>query len=122
MAFNPIAGKQGSTLLGTLTYAFAKWKLSYKAKLVPVNNFTSGFQQLVTGLLSATVSLSGPYDVGNMPMTIGNSYLFTLGITSMINLQVTALIESLEPEDDIEGAAMMAVTAQTSGSFTISLS
>lgn len=121
MAFNPIGGPSGSVLVGGVAYAFGKWRVSFKSGLPKVNNFTSAYQQLVAGLLSATLSLEGPYDGGNMPLTAGVSYAFTLKFSNAITLTVTAYVESIDPSQDIEDAARVSVTAQSSGSFTASV-
>ena len=121
MPFNPISGTSGSVTVGGATYAFGKWRLSLKAGLPKVNNFTSVYQQLVVGLLSATLTLEGPYDGGNMPLTAGTSYVFVCKFSSTYTLTLTALVESIDPSQDIEDAGRVSVTAQTSGSFTASI-
>lgn len=120
MPFNPIAGPSGSVTVGGVAYAFGKWRLSLKAGLPKVNNFTSAYQQLVTGLYSATLTLEGPYDGGNMPLTVGTSYAFVCKFNSTYTITVTALVESIDPSQDIEDAARITVTAQSTGSFTLS--
>jgi hypothetical protein len=121
MPFNPISGIAGSTTVGGVTYAFGKWKLSFKSGLPKVNNFTSVYQQLVTGLLSATLTLDGPYDGGNMPLTAGATYVFVCKFSSAITLTLSAIVESIDPTQDIEDAARVSVTAQSSGSFTAAI-
>ena len=121
MAFNPLSGIGAATTVGGVTYAFGKWRLSFKSGLPKVNNFTSVYQQLVVGLLSATLTLEGPYDGGNMPLTAGTSYVFVCKWSNAIILTVTALVESIDGSQDIEDAGRVTVTAQTSGSFTASI-
>lgn len=121
MPFNPIGGPSGSVTVGGVTYAFGKWRVSFKGGLPKVNNFTSAFQQLVAGLTSGTITLEGPYDGGNMPLSVLTSYVFVCKFSNSITLTIPALVESIDPSQDIEDAARVSVTAQTSGSFTASI-
>ncbi len=119
---NFLSGLTGGVLVAGNVYSFGKWKASIKCKLIPRNNFTSqGFQLLVKGFLDATLTISGPYDAGNMPITCGNAYLFTLQWTAAITFPVVAFVESLEPDDDAEDAPNVAITAKSSGLFTPSI-
>lgn len=119
--FSPVSGKTGSVMVSTTAYAFAKWKVSFKTNLPKVNNFTSVYQQLVGGLTSATVTLSGPYDTGNMPFTTGNVYDFILGWNNSVNLTVPCQLESIDGDQDIDGAAGVSLVGQSTGSFTASI-
>lgn len=121
MSFNPISGIYGSVTVGSTPFALGKWKLSMKTNLPKVNNFTAAFQLLVAGLTSATITASGPYDGGNMPLICGNEYSFTLAYNNTISFVVTAIVESIEPEDDIEDAGRVSITAQSNGVFTAAI-
>jgi hypothetical protein len=121
MPFNPIGGPSGSVLVGGVAYAFGKWRFSMKTGLPRVNNFTSAYQLLVAGLTSGTLTLDGPYDGGNMPLTSGTSYAFTLRFSGAISLLVTALVGEIGPSQDIEDAARVTVTAESNGSFTAAI-
>lgn len=118
MPYNPIGGPSGSVTVGGVAYAFGKWRASLKTGLPRVNNFTSAYQALVAGLTSATITLEGPYDGGNMPLTAGTSYAFVLKFSNAITLTITALVSEIGPSQDIEDAARIAVTAESNGSFT----
>jgi hypothetical protein len=121
MAFTPIAGPSGSVLVGGVAFAFGKWRFAMKAGLPKVNNFTSAYQQLVAGLISGTLTLEGPYDAGNMPIAAGTSYAFTLKFSAAVTLTVTCYVEDITPSQDIEDAARVTVTAQSTGSFTAAI-
>jgi hypothetical protein len=124
MAFNPISGKDGSVVINNgsdVEYAFGKWSVPMKAGLPKVNNFTSDFQQLVAGLTSGTINLEGPYDGGNMPLTVGTKYTFKLNFNGSIQLSVPAIVETVEPSQDVDDAARVKVTAQSTGSFTAAI-
>lgn len=93
-----------------------------KSGLPKVTNFNSSpYQLLVAGILSATVYLEGPYNQGNMPFTAGTSYAWILGFTNSISLTVTAFIEEIGIDEDVEGSPRINITAQSSGSFTASI-
>jgi hypothetical protein len=101
--------------------SFDKWKLSMKTTLVEVTSFTSnGFQVLVPAITEATLTVTGPYNEGNMPFTTGVSYTWNLYFSQatnvLINLQ--AYIETIEPDVDVKGRASVNITAKSSGSFT----
>ena len=94
-----------------------------KMNLPKVNNFNSAFQQLVVGITSATLTLSGPWDIGNMPFTVGNIFTFVLQATVVgpVTLTVNAIVNDITPESDIDGALTVKVTAETTGSFTAAI-
>jgi hypothetical protein len=121
MAFNPIGGPSGSVLVGGVAYAFGKWRVNIKGGLPRVNNFTSAYQQLVAGLTSGTLTLEGPYDGGNMPLAVLTAYTFTLKWSNSITLTMPAVVSEIGGSQDIEDAARLTVTAETSGSFTASV-
>lgn len=120
MAF--LSGKVGGVLVGGVGYAFGKWKFAFNAKEVSVNNFLSqGFQQLVIGFTKGSITMSGPYDQGNMPLTAGNSYALTLQFTNAIVLTVTAFLTDLTPSNDAEGTPTVDCSFSSSGVFTASI-
>jgi|SRR5215831_2337420 len=120
MPFNPLSGITGSVKVGAAAFAFGKWALSISANLIPVNNFTGGgYQQLVPGVLKATLTLDAlTYDQGNMPITAGQKYTFVLGYTATITTSIGIYVESVEPTVDYDGAQPIKITGQSDGSFT----
>ncbi len=123
MADNFLAGKSASVTVGAKSFSFDKFRLSIKCGLVEVTSFTSGgYQVMIPGILSATLTVSGPYNQGNMTFTAGVSYSWNLTFTTNITLIVVALIESLEPDVDVKGRQSVSITAQSSGSFTAAIS
>lgn len=123
MPFNPLSGITGSVKIGSTPYAFSKWSLEMKCVVVKANNFTGGgYQQVVPGLCSATLTLeANTYDQGNMAFTVGNFYSFILGYTATISVTVSMLIESISPSIDVEGGQPIKITGQSNGSFTASI-
>lgn len=117
-----LSGTTGFVKLGVTTYKFGKWKLAIKGGTPKVTNFAgAGYQQLVPGVISGTLSLSGAYDQGNMPLTINTSYVFYCGFDTGIQLSVTAQVSSIDMDNDVEDTPRVNVTAESTGSFTASI-
>lgn len=117
MATNFLAGKAGYVKVGATSYSFGKWSFACKAGLVKVTNFNSGGQrQQVVGIIEGTLQMEGPYDQGNMPFVVGTGYTWILGYTTGIQITIYAIIESVEPAVDAEGAATLKITAQSDAS------
>ncbi len=121
MSFTPVSGIGASVKIGTTTYAFEKWKISFKSGLPKVNNFTSVYQQLVGGITSATVTLEGPYDEGNMAFSVGSAVSFILSWDGSTHLTVPVLLESIDPSQDVNDAGRVSVVGQSTGSFTAAI-
>lgn len=123
MADNYLAGKSGYVAIGATQYSFGKWKLSMKTNLPKITNWnTLGYRRILAAINEATLTLEAPcYNQGNMPFTCGTSYTWKLGFTAGIELVVTAIIETLEPANDVEGVPTVNITAQVDGVFTPSI-
>lgn len=122
MPDNYLSGITGAVLIGSTAYSFSKWKVPMKCGLPKVTNFNSApYQLLVAGILSASIYLEGPYNNTNMPFTCGTSYTWIMRWTALISLTVTAFIEELTPDNDVDGSPRVAITAQSSGSFTAAI-
>ena len=120
MAF--LSGVTGFVKVGAATYAFGKWKLAIKAGNPKVTNFAGGgYQDLVRGVISATLSCSGAYDVGNMPLAAGTTYVFTLGLSPGVQLSASFLVTSLDVDNDVEDAPRLNITGESTGTFTASI-
>lgn len=121
MADNYLSGLTGAISLGTTAYAFGKWKAAFNTKTIPVNNFTSGgYQALVKGFTKATITASGPYNQGNMPLTCGNTYTFNLTLTAGTVLTATGVLGDMTMSNDAEGNPQVDITAESTGSFAAS--
>jgi hypothetical protein len=118
MPFSPLSGKAGAVLVGSVPYAFGKWQYDMKTDTPAVNNFTSAYRQLVSGLTQGTITTEGPYDNGNMPLTSGNTYTLTCQQTSGVNLTGTAILANIVSSQDIEDAARIKCVWEVTGAFT----
>ncbi len=122
MTNNYLSGKVGFVSIDGAGYSFSKWKFAMKTNLPKVTNFTSsGYQNLVAGITSGTITIQGPYNGGNMALTCGSSHTFTLGFTSTLSLVAVAFVESIEPDEDVDGNPVINVVAQTDGTFTAAI-
>ena len=119
MAF--LSGIGGGVMVGATAYKFRRWKVTFRGKLPPVNNFTSAYQVLVAGLVAATVTLSGPYDQGGMAFSCTGAYTFTLQWSQSVSLTVPCLLESIDGEQDVEAAATAELVGQSTGAFTAAI-
>ncbi len=120
MAWNPLAGKTGFVTIGGVQMTFGKWSSNISSDLVKTHNFTGGgFKSWIGGLTGATFKLTmNAYDAGNVGLTVGNSYAFVFGYTTLITLAVTAVVKELAPSVDVEGAQTLEVTVESTGTFT----
>ncbi len=117
-----LSGKTGYVNVGGVPFRFGKWDLTMSAGTPKANNFIDApYEIYVSGLLGAKLTCSGPYDAGNMPLTIGNVYTWVLGFTPGIFLTVVAVLNNLHPTNDVEGNPQVEIGAQVSGSFSASL-
>lgn len=123
MAQNLLSGKSGYFSTGSATYSFGKWEADVKAKMVPVPNFNGlGFMQYVVGLIESKISITGPYDQGNMAFTVGTQYTWHLGLNAgPVELAIPGILEGIKMAEDVEGNPVVTLTVQSTGSFTASI-
>lgn len=123
MPFNPLSGVTGSVAVDTDEYAFSKWTVEMKCVVVKANNFMGGgYQQVVPGLVSATITLEAlTYDGGNMPFAVGDMPEFTLAYSATLSMTVTVMIESISATVDVEAGQPIKITGQSNGAFTAAL-
>lgn len=125
MAFVAASGYGGAVLVGTKSYPFKEWSIDMDEKLVDVSNFVTGqYRAYATSLIGATLSFSGPYDIGpsgsggDEPLVLGTSYSITLQVSTNVTLQVTAIVNKITLKQNIEDVAQLNVTATVNGTFT----
>ncbi len=123
MPFNPLAGISGSVEIGEVAYAFSKWTVEMKCVVVKANNFTGGgYQQIVPGLVSATITLEAlTYDGGNMAFAVGDFIDLTLSYSATISMEISVMVESISGTVDVEAGQPIKITGQSNGSFTAAI-
>jgi hypothetical protein len=115
-----LSGTLGYVKVNGVPKAFGKWRAPLKANRPKVNNFLSGSQRVVSGLLGASIQIEGPWDVGALGMAVGGSYTFLLGVSPSVFVSVTAIVD-LEPSNDVEDAPRITITGDSDGPFTFVL-
>lgn len=129
MSFLAAAGKTGSVMIGTVSYAYKEWSLSMEEKMIETSNFSTGsYRAYIGGLIGATLDLTGPYDTGpagsggNNPLVVGTTYTFILNVNSLISYTVSAIVSKIGLTQNIDDCAQLKVSAQVTGSFVSQLS
>ncbi len=102
--------------------AFDSVKPTMKDGLSDVSNFKSGgYLEFISGFKDCKIELSGPYDQGGMAITLGSSVTVTVGYSASVNLTVPGIVEQIGPDIKAKDAERIAVSVQSSGSFTPSV-
>lgn len=122
MAQNLLAGKTGYVNTGSANYSFGKWESDVQVKTVPVPNFNGGgYMQRVVGLTDGKITITGPYDQGNMAFTAGTQYNWTLGLAPSVFLTIPGILQSIKMAEDVEGNPVVTLTVESNGSFTAAI-
>ncbi len=123
MADQIISGNNCYVALGAQTYSFGKWRLPIEMGTKKFNMMGFGGAQLTTpGGYSATPVVEGPYNVGNMPLTIGALYVLHLGLDVGIEVVLTARLSNVEFSVEVGGSdpAGVSCTFDSHGAFSLS--
>jgi len=89
-----------------------------KAVGLKINDFLSqGFQTLIAGFTSATITLDGAYLAGGTALVVGDVYAFELGFSAALHLDVSAMVTDITPTVDAEKEETLSVTADSTGPF-----
>lgn len=123
MAFNPLSGISGNVSVDTVDYAFGKWSVEMRCVVVKANNFLGGgYQQIVPGLASATITMEAlTYDGGNMPIAVGDYIALVLSYSATLSLAISVMVESIGVNVDIEAGQPVKVVGQSNGAFTAAI-
>jgi hypothetical protein len=120
MAF--YSGKNGSVAVGNTTYKFSDWSLNMDGNLPNVTNFSSsGCRENLDGINEADITLSGPYDAGNMAFARNTVYTLVLTVGSSITFSVPARSKGLNVTQKVEDAGRISATFQSTGTFTAAI-
>ena len=113
MAF--YAGKSGSISVGGAAQPLTDWSADVKVESLDVTNFTSGgWNEVYSGIFSAEISASGPYD-GSSGVTQGVIATFVLGVSGGLSMTVTALVTSVKIDLSVKDVAKISYSATSSG-------
>lgn len=117
-----IAGKAGTVGVGASNYTFSSWTLDMKTDAVDTTSFDDGgYKTNVAGLTGATISARGPYNVSSTAMSAGTTYSFNLRVNSTVGFTMTARVTSLRVVTDVSRAVELEIAAESTGSFSASI-
>lgn len=117
-------GKTGSVTVGGSAQPLTDWSLDGKVEAIEVTNFTSnGYQESEAGIAGCDITASGPYDggAGAQPGTTANFVLTAGSGAGAPSFTVSARITSIKIDTNVKGVAMISYTAQSTGSFSVTL-
>jgi hypothetical protein len=116
-----VSGKRGWVAVGTtsaLRYKFSDWSLTIDGDDPDCTNFESGgATENIDGIDDGSLRLTGPWDVGNMPLQRGTVYTFHLGVMTGFEFVINARVKTITPSQKVRGKAEIEVTAKTTGPF-----
>lgn len=106
--YKPRSGVGGSAFVGGQTLSINHWDVSFQANIIDAPSFTSApWVDHAVGLKRARITISGtwndlqnPFSVG---IKIGASVGCILGIAGAVDSTFTALCESYDVTDDVDG-------------------
>lgn len=116
------SGKMGSCAIGGVTYPLDSWELSSKTQAVEVSNFTIplGQEAFIPNLIGGTITASGPLTslgspnsgiIANRPCA-GDYAYFTLGVGIGLSYTILAIIEEINPKQDVKEKATIEIVAR----------
>jgi len=123
MAF--YSGKSGSVSVAGTPQPLTDWSLEVASEPVDTTNFTSsGYAESEAGITSANITCSGPYDgsAGGASFSVGAAVAFILKYDSAgAGFTVTGRVTGCSISQNVRGVAQVNITAQSTGSFTVTL-
>lgn len=118
MAF--LSGKNGAISVAGVSKPLTSWSIDVKTENIDVTNFSSsGWQELLSGILSVDISAEGPYN-GSSGVTQGTAATFilatgTTGAFSGPSFEVNAVITSVKVNTSVKDVAKISYTASSTG-------
>lgn len=118
MPFYP--GKDAVVTIATVDMSFTDVEMTNNGDIVDVTNFLSGGKyEHVDGPTKLEFSGNGPYK-GSAGFKKGDSVTVTVKLTATTpSFTCTALIQDVKISTSVKGAAMIAFSAVSTGSFTV---
>ncbi len=123
MPDNFISGNDSYVKLGAQSYSFSKWRLPVDGGVKKFFTFGSNFQRTTAGGIAATPVVEGPYNSGNMPLTVNTVYELHLGFAVGVELVLNARLSSVEFSTEISAGGdpgQCSVTFESDGAFSVS--
>ena len=124
MAHTFFAGKNAWVVIGSVRYPMKEWTIAIENTRIDVTNFDSpnGFREFLTGFTSAVVTAKGPFDPTMGGVAPGGTVSFVLGIGGAFRFQIdNCCVTNVKYATNVDGAAEIDLTANTSGQFNVTL-
>lgn len=97
-------------------YTFDSWVLDTVSDAADVSDYERVSARWLPGLVSGTITLSGPYSVNSeytpqgLGMVVGTEYEITLGLNDTIGVPVTVLVRGIKVGQAVRGIGRVDVT------------
>lgn len=120
-----ISGKLAFVLINSTDFSFDEYTMNIDGELPDMSHFgAGGGVYLVDGVTINDVELSGPYDIGNMPLTRGAEYDVSLGLAVGIMLEATCRVAKISVSNKYKDGPRVKVSLKASDgvNFTASIS
>lgn len=108
MAF--AVGREASVTVQSTAKKFDSWSIVLSCETADVSDFDRRSAKTLPGLPRAAITLSGPYEVGELQMEQGQVYTAELGITDTVSVDVEMLVEKVTLTQTVRGVARVDVT------------
>lgn len=96
-------------------YKFDEYTLNIDGELPDMSHFGAGGGVfLVDGVTFNEIDLSGPFDVGGMPLTRGEEYEVTVGIDTGIEFTAVCRVASISINDKYKDGPRIKVNVKSS--------
>ncbi len=113
------SGKVLGTLINDVAFKFDEYACDIMGELPDVSNFEAGGGVVrLAGVVDNEFTFSGPYDVGNMPLTHGTQYNIKARVAPGVFLTMVGRVSNLKPTGKYKDAGRVSVTFQASDGAT----
>ena len=108
MAFAP--GRVAYVEVDGTTKKFDSWGFSANCDMIESSDYDYRSAKYLPGLPTGNITLTGPYDVGELGMAQGQEYPIELGITASVFIETTILVSSIKLAQNARGVARVEVS------------
>lgn len=113
MAFK--SGKLSFVEFNNVRYKFDEFTLNIDGDLPDMSHFgAGGGVYLVDGVTFNEIDLSGPYDVGNMPLSRGNEYTVKVGFDTGLTASAVCRVSNINISSKYKDGPRIKVNVKSS--------
>ncbi|SRR6266404_2578615 len=122
VTFTAAPGVLGSVQVGGVTLCASSWSTDESINVIPVPTFCGGyFNEQAFGKKSEVSTITGPWDLGVNPFSLGfklgTRALFIFRINNVVTQASYLVISDWVVSDDSDGIASYVLTAVNDGTF-----